>query len=128
MKRKYLFIAMFAALASTAHAATKVTVSCTAPTTREDGTAFAASEIGSFLFDYTQPNASTQGPFAKSSCSYVVDIPKGTCFKKGTVFSARVVDNQPTPLTSKPGTQILAEDACNPLAAPSAPIVKITVE
>ena len=123
-----LLIAAAVCFAGAASAATKITVSCALPTTREDGTAFSASEVGSVLFGYTQPGASEQGPFAKTSCGYSGDIPKGQCIKKGTVFAARVVDNQSAPLTSKAGTATLAEDACNPFAAPSAPTVTITVE
>lgn len=122
----YLLIAVALCFAGAASAATKVTVNCSSPTTREDGSPVAATEIGSYLFNYTQPNAAEQGPFSQASCSYTVDIAKGACIKKGTVFAARVVDNQPTPLTSKPGIATLSEDLCNPKAAPSAPVVTIT--
>ncbi len=125
---KYLLIAALALFSAMSSAATKITVSCTLPTTRTDGTGFSASEVGSVLFSYTQPGAAEQGPFSQSACGYTVNIPKGSCIKAGAVFSGRVVDNQPVPLTSQPGVATLSEDACNPFAPPSAPTVRITVE
>jgi hypothetical protein len=121
-------IVVVAGFAGAANAATKITLECTLPTTRTDGSVFSTGDVGSVLFGYTQPGAAAQGPFSQATCGYVVNIPKGSCFKAGTVFTARVVDNHPTPLTSAPGSTTLTEDACNPFAVPSAPTVRAIVE
>lgn len=112
-----------------AQASTKITLNCSAPTTRTDNSVFTAAEIGGYLFFYTQPAATQVAipPLALApTCTRDVPIAKGTCFKKGTVFAVTVTDKSSPALTSDPGVATLDEDVCNPLAKPAAPVVTIT--
>jgi hypothetical protein len=109
-----------------AHAAKQVTLTCTPPTTRVDGSVFSAAEIGSYLFQMTQPNQPLQALGAAPTCSYVVSIAPNTCIKGGTVFGASVSDK--LGVWSDPGTATLAADACNALPKPAKPTVTITVQ
>lgn len=116
-------------LPSGAMASTKITLNCSAPTTRTDNSVFTAAEIGGYLFFYTQPAATQVAvpPLALApTCTRDVPIAKGTCFKKGTVFAVTVTDKSSPALTSDPGVATLDEDVCNPLLKPAAPVVTIT--
>jgi hypothetical protein len=109
-----------------ATAATKITISCTPPTTRVDGSVFSTADIGSYLFQLTQPSQPLQSLGQAATCSYTVSIPKNTCLKAGTVFGASVSDTLGQ--WSDPGTWTLPADACNTLPKPSKPTVTGTVE
>ena len=107
-----------------AEASTQVVLDCTAPTTRVDGSVFTAADIGGYLYGMTQPAAtrvSLSPALEAAPCHKVVAIPKGTCFKSGTVFDVTVTDKQIVPQTSDPATATLTEDVCNLLPKPSKP-------
>lgn len=107
-----------------AQAATKLTVTCTAPATRVDGSVFSTADIGSYLASMTQPSAPLVSLGTQPACSYVVQIPANTCIKAGTVFAVAVSDTLGT--WSDPGTYTLVQDACNALPKPSKPTVTVT--
>lgn len=117
------FLLLFSGIA---HSATKITVNCTPPTARIDGSVFAASDIGEYLFQLTQPSQPLQSLGNSPSCSYVYNIPVNTCVKAGSVFGASVSDK--LGVWSDPGTANLMVDACNTLPKPAKPTVTITIQ
>lgn len=122
-----LFIGLgLVAFAHLSHSATRVTLNCTPPTTRVDGSVFSAADIGEYLFQMTQPSTPLQSLGNAPTCSYTVNIAPNTCIKAGTVFGASVSDK--LGVWSDPGTATLQSDACNTLPKPSKPTVTITVQ
>lgn len=126
---KRLFSAVFlsmalACMAVQADAATKLTVTCSPPTTRIDGSVFSTADIGSYLATMTQPSTAASALGTQPACSYVVQIPVNTCIKAGTVFAVQISDK--LGVWSDPGTYTLVADACNTLAKPSKPTVTVT--
>lgn len=123
MRRLLLCVLLMPMLA---HGASRITLNCTPPTTRTDGSIFSAADIGQYLFQLTQPSQPLQSLGVSPSCSYTYNIPANTCVKAGTVFGASVSDTLGQ--WSDPGTATLTADACNYLPKPSKPVVTITVQ
>jgi hypothetical protein len=109
-----------------ANAASKITMNCTPPTTRIDGSVFSAADIGEYLFQITQPAKPLESLGNAPTCTYTYNIPANTCVKAGTIFGASVSDK--LGVWSDPGTAILTSDACNTLPKPARPTVTITVQ
>ncbi len=121
MKKIAILVLLFSGFAS---ASTQIVLDCTAPTTRTDGSAFNSSDVGGYLYGLTQPSqarVSLSPSLEPAPCHKVVSIPKGTCFKAGTVFDVTVTDKQIVPQTSDPALATLEEDVCNLLPKPSKP-------
>ncbi len=110
------FLALIAALCfvGAASATTKLSLACTPPTTRADGSSLPASEIGSYTFylDITKINIGT-------ACSYVLPIAQGTCIKKTQVFTVTATDTNGIESARSQGVSV-TNDACNPFP-PAAP-------
>ena len=116
--KKLIFAVLFA-LAGSAGAATNLTASCTAPTTRTSGVALAPSEIANYQSFYQLAGGTEQGPFVQTACSYSLPIAEGACIKAGAIFSVTATDTGG--LVSDRATVTLAGDACRPKSSPSAP-------
>jgi len=109
-----------------AHAATKITLNCTPPTTRVDGSVFSTADIGQYLWQMTQPSTPLQSLGNTPDCTQVYNILANSCVKAGTIFGVSVSDK--LGVWSDPGTATLVTDACNTLPKPSKPTVTITVQ
>lgn len=113
-----------------AEAATQITLTCTAPATRTDGSPFATTDLASFLFglipDPTKPATPLATKLPPSPQSLVIPIPANTCIKAGTVYGCAVSDSLGQ--LSDLGTATLPADACNYLPKPAKPTVTITVQ
>ena len=121
-----LLLAAAMCFADATNAATEITLGCTPPTTRVDGSVFSAADIGNYLFQMTQPAQPLQSLGQAPTCSFTYSIPKNSCVKAGTVFGASVSDALGQ--WSDPGTATLTTDACNALPKPAKPVVTITVK
>ncbi len=121
----FMVLLCLGSASSNSFASTQVVLDCQAPTTRTDNSPFAATEIAGYTFGMTQP-AQVRVPLLPAvqapPCHKVIPIPKGACFKVGTVFDVTVTDNQVVPLTSDAATATLTEELCNLLPKPGKPV------
>lgn len=102
-----------------AHAAS-VKLDCTLPTTREDGTALAASELSKMEVYLGSVTTGPIAVFPVDNCSYTYPVAKGNCIKAGDAIALKVVDTGG--LRSALSNQIaIATDACTPKSNPGAP-------
>ena len=97
------------------------TITITLPTTRKDGSAFAATDYGAAtVFRDGAPIATLAAPELMATDSAVVP---GT-----SVYTALIVDTQTPPVASELSAPVTAPVlGVTPLAAPGAPTLTVTV-
>lgn len=124
--KRFISAALCAALGfATAGMATAagVNMQWSAPTTRADGSALSASEIGGYEIDL---NGTAIAAPKATDTSYGYAIAAGSCVQSSDTFTIRVKDAAGTwSAFSSPVT--LGAQACTPKAAPAAPTLKLTV-
>jgi len=113
-----------------AHAApAAIALSCTAPTTRTDGSALAATDLGLYHWVWDDAGAAAAAEFSTSTtCAVTFTIAVGTCVKAGSAFTVYATDKDglKSDIVAPPFT--LGADLCTPKPKPAPPAaVKGTV-
>jgi len=102
MKKLLLLLLLIPSLAFAAPLPKTITASCTAPTTREDGSALLASEIGSYHFTLTKNAIVIAEDAAVAECFWVVTaLTPGTYELTASVFDTEGLKSDDAALQTK---------------------------
>jgi hypothetical protein len=119
---KFIYFAIVLSLAIVGEAtAANISLSCTAPTTRTDGSPLAANEIGGYEFTFNGASFATP-----NLCAYLYNIEAGSCVKTTDAFAVRVKDTAGV-WSAYSAPVSVGANACTPKSPPVAPALKITV-
>jgi hypothetical protein len=97
-----------------------VKLSCTPPTTREDGSALAATELAGFRFFRASPAASVVSDVVKT-CAFDYIIPAGQCVGTDVGWAVTAIDVKGIESALSMPLMFLAVETCTPKARPAAP-------
>jgi hypothetical protein len=97
-----------------------VRITCTPPTTREDGTALSAAELAGFRFYRTAPTVAAVSDVVKA-CAFDYLIPAGQCVGTEVGWAVVAVDVKGIESAISMPFQFLPAERCTPKARPVAP-------